>query len=337
MKLVVPEYFDRFKCIADSCTDNCCIGWEIGIDSKTLEKYRKVEGELGCELAEKIKEDEYGAQFILDGERCPFLDGCGLCRLITNLGEGYLSEICREHPRYYSVFSDVAFGGIGLSCEEAASLILSEEEDHTYIEREAEGFEPSECDCEMLEFLLEKKAVFLEILCNRELSIKTRMKYARDLAFETQSAIDPFFEADGCECESVPSISEYFAEMEHLTPELGELLARADSAASAKKQKNAPERITERYLENIFVYFMDRYLTDAAHDGNLVGRILLAAISTAAIMHIFESEDDLTLKRAVEIAKCYSKEIEYSEENVERIIENEKLTDAVLRKMLFCN
>ena len=42
-----PDYFERFQCSASDCTDNCCIGWEIDIDERTAERYKKVQGELG--------------------------------------------------------------------------------------------------------------------------------------------------------------------------------------------------------------------------------------------------------------------------------------------------
>ena len=40
MFVMIPEYYNKFKCIASKCSDNCCIGWEIDIDSKTYEKYK---------------------------------------------------------------------------------------------------------------------------------------------------------------------------------------------------------------------------------------------------------------------------------------------------------
>ena len=33
----VPNYYDKFKCIADRCKHSCCIGWEIDIDDDTME------------------------------------------------------------------------------------------------------------------------------------------------------------------------------------------------------------------------------------------------------------------------------------------------------------
>lgn len=49
-----PDYFERFQCSASDCTDNCCIGWEIDIDERTAERYKKVQGELGQKLKDRI-------------------------------------------------------------------------------------------------------------------------------------------------------------------------------------------------------------------------------------------------------------------------------------------
>ena len=32
MILTFPTFYRDFKCIANRCTDSCCIGWEIDID-----------------------------------------------------------------------------------------------------------------------------------------------------------------------------------------------------------------------------------------------------------------------------------------------------------------
>ena len=36
------HYYRKFQCIASECEDTCCAGWEIMIDDKALEKYRKI-------------------------------------------------------------------------------------------------------------------------------------------------------------------------------------------------------------------------------------------------------------------------------------------------------
>lgn len=39
MKCTYPKYYKDFKCTAESCSDNCCIGWEIDIDEKSQEGF----------------------------------------------------------------------------------------------------------------------------------------------------------------------------------------------------------------------------------------------------------------------------------------------------------
>ncbi len=70
--------------------------------------------------------------FALDShDRCPHLYHSGLYRIILNVGEEYLCNICREHPGFYNN-TRVAEVGLGISCREAAKVavlasIVSEE------------------------------------------------------------------------------------------------------------------------------------------------------------------------------------------------------------------
>ena len=138
MILRMPEYYKSFRCIADKCKDNCCIGWEIDIDEKTACAYESTGGEFGERLRSNISAGE-GASFILsENERCPFLNSRNLCDIILNMGEESLCYICREHPRYYEWYGDIKEGGIGLACEEAARLILGSKSPFSYYETEIE-------------------------------------------------------------------------------------------------------------------------------------------------------------------------------------------------------
>ena len=111
MLLKMPSYCKNFRCIADKCTDNCCIGWEIDIDTSSAEYYKTVNGSFGEKLKNNITESP-APSFILCGERCPFLNKQNLCDIIINLGEDKLCQICRDHPRYFEWFSNIKEGGI---------------------------------------------------------------------------------------------------------------------------------------------------------------------------------------------------------------------------------
>ena len=121
---VFPDYYKDFSCIADKCSHSCCIGWEIDIDEKTLKKYSSLKEGYGKEIINTVENEEAAYFKLCEDERCPHLDEKGLCRIISNLGEDYLCEICREHPRFYNDTARGKFVGIGMACEEAARIIL---------------------------------------------------------------------------------------------------------------------------------------------------------------------------------------------------------------------
>ena len=122
--ILVPDYYKKFKCIADKCTDSCCIGWEIDVDEKTLVKYRAL-GSRGDEILSHVESASPPYIRLSSGGRCPFLDERGLCRIISGLGEEYIPDICKNHPRYINELSSIREIGLGLACPEAARIILS--------------------------------------------------------------------------------------------------------------------------------------------------------------------------------------------------------------------
>ena len=138
-----PCYYDSFTCTADKCTDNCCIGWEIDIDEYSDAVYSSVEGEFGEFLNDHIDRNTDVPFFKLDkNERCSFLDENNLCRIITNMGEDYLCDICHMHPRFCNYFGEFKTMGVGLCCEEAARIII-ENDEITSFEINKHNFLPS--------------------------------------------------------------------------------------------------------------------------------------------------------------------------------------------------
>lgn len=131
--IVKPSYCNSFQCIASRCRDNCCIGWEIDIDEETDRFYRNVTGDFKRRLEDGISRDGT-PHFRLQGkkERCAFLNDDNLCDIFIHLGEEHLCGICREHPRFYEWYEEIpglmdwTESGLGLCCEEAARLFVSE-------------------------------------------------------------------------------------------------------------------------------------------------------------------------------------------------------------------
>ena len=122
------EIYREFTCKADKCKHTCCRGWEIDIDDDTLDYYNCLDTELGNEIRKNIsgggQEGESTSFMLTTDERCPFLKDDGLCRIIEELGDDGLCDICRLHPRFYESINDYNLAGVGLSCEKASELLF---------------------------------------------------------------------------------------------------------------------------------------------------------------------------------------------------------------------
>ena len=127
MPSVYPDFYEAFSCRASACRHSCCRGWEIDVDDAAARLYRSLPGPLGEDLRAALEEDGEGVHFRLAADdRCPFLQPDGLCRLIRELGEEALCDICALHPRFYQDVGDFELCGLGLSCEAVCDLLLAE-------------------------------------------------------------------------------------------------------------------------------------------------------------------------------------------------------------------
>lgn len=122
MKIIVPDYYKEFKCIADKCQHTCCKGWEVEIDDVSLERYSDI-----AYINEKIERTDDNHFKLIEDEKCPFLLESGLCDMIVIYGEEMICQTCADHPRYRNFWTDRIEMGLGLVCEEAARIILSRE------------------------------------------------------------------------------------------------------------------------------------------------------------------------------------------------------------------
>ena len=123
MKIVAPDYLSEFKCIAGDYCHTCCVGWEVDVDSESLQKFEQLP-----DIAKHIDYDGTSHIKLSNDERCPFLNNNGLCEMIINHGEEILCQICADHPRFRNFWSNRIELGLGLVCEEAGRIILGRKE-----------------------------------------------------------------------------------------------------------------------------------------------------------------------------------------------------------------
>ncbi len=291
-----PAYYGDFKCIAGRCRHNCCIDWEICIDSATHAKYEKI----GKSITDTIEICDDGFYFKLtENGRCPHLNSSGLCEIIISHGEGCLSEICKNHPRF---FNDTANGrrecGLGIVCEEACRLILQNEEPFTLSKigkarepRTRGDFDPIPERDRIITLAESADGSFrnkLELL---------KMKYGIPNIYTKNEWIRRLLK------------------LEILDAAWEKNLQTAYSAPECK----APTTY-DKYYERLFTYFAFRHISIAESPEDLRARLGFAILSTEMIKLLFERSGDQKIDTLADIARRYSAEIEYSEDNTAELI-----------------
>ncbi len=315
-----PHYYSEFRCIADKCKDNCCIGWEIDIDDETAEKYKSITGEFGKQLNDNIDFSEQPCFILSENERCPFLNNRNLCDIITVLGENCLCQICDDHPRYYEWFGNIKEGGVGLCCEEAARIILNSPLPFSYVESEIEEDNFSEVDEEMFSLVSDIREEIFSVLNDENCPIN--MAFSR-----VMQIVEDYIELPENH-KTTKEILEFMISLEAMDenwlPTLKIALERFDELNANKNRFMAENPNAEKYMRNLSIYYIWRHFLKAAFDGEIYSRAAFAIASTSITALLWELkwlDSGISADDFVEIAKNYSKEIEYSEDNTYALLE----------------
>ena len=280
MKEIFPRYYQKFKCIAGECRHSCCIGWEIDIDEDTYELYQSLNSPMGEKIRTHIEGEP--PHFVLgEGKRCPFLDEDGLCEIIREHGDGALCDICYLHPRFSNEYDTFTETGLGLCCEEAARIILSEEAPFS-VRR------PLWMSRKERRFFKAQKAV-LKVLQDRRRSFQKRLDILAE-AYRISLPTDKALVAE-------------FLSLERLDEAWTEALA-----CQGDLQK-------EVLLEQFGVYLIFRHWAEAWADEDYAKVVRMVIKSCRLLATIATDEDFLAL------ARMYSSEVEYSTENLEKLME----------------
>ncbi len=191
MLYVKPDYYDKFKCVADRCEATCCAGWQIVIDEAALLRYQSEPGEYGEVLRKRIDWEE--GVFKQDCRKsCAFLNEDNLCEMYQQLGKESLCVTCGNYPRHIEEFENLREITLTVSCPEVARILLEQkkpvcftEEEIDEEEEEFEDFDPF-----FFSYLEDARKSMITILQNRELSVAVRMALVRKMAEEMQNIIE---------------------------------------------------------------------------------------------------------------------------------------------------
>lgn len=276
MIIYLPSYYKGFRCIAGACRHSCCIGWEIRVDDATLKKYSFHE-DIICHVTD-------GEICLVDGERCPFLLPSGLCRIISEHGEEYLSDICQRHPRFYHRIGERVECGIGLSCEEACRIILSSDDYAAFFESNYDG----EVACETDFDSISHREYLYSVLKDDRLSYSEKMAVIK----EKYGLCDDIHTDD--EWNEILSSLEYLDESHRDVMKLG----------------NYREENSKTY-ERFLAYLVFRHVSVAESYEALRARLGFCLL----LLRLLYGAEDI-----LDAARIISEEIEYSEENTDTLI-----------------
>lgn len=306
MLYVKPDYYNSFRCIADKCKHNCCIGWEIDIDPDTLDYYLSLNDSLGEKLQNNIDTSDDPAHFILgENDRCPFLNSNNFCDIITACGEEHLCTICREHPRFNNELPYRTESGLGLCCEESARIILGKQTPFKLI---TSGHEEYRDDIVLL------RDRVIELLEDRSFTIDERigrmmklLRISADIKIDTEW-LELFKGLERLD-------SEWTGYLDMLTANL----AKTDLADFGRYMDGR-----QCEYEQLLIYFVYRHLANA---DSLFGAGIRGMFSVLAYKMIFTlgaviygTSGCFTFEDQVELARLFSSEIEYSLDNFDAVL-----------------
>ena len=294
MKLYAPKYYKRFRCIADRCEHSCCIGWEIDVDAETLEKYKRLKDGYGTVIADSISMEDTPHFRLADHDRCPHLNGQGLCNIILQVGEDYLCDICREHPRFYN-YTAVAEVGLGMSCAEAARLILDSPD---YGEMEELG---------------QVDAVADDVAFDGRAGRDELYAALRDPSREYEETLARISRGYSIRVGEDARWREVLGSLEYLNADHKALFLQYSAALRPRGM--------EDYLKRFLAYLIYRHCTEAFDEEDFAVRLAFCLFCERLLASMICAEGAASLREVAALASMLSEEIEYSDENTAALMD----------------
>lgn len=126
--ILYPKYVEDFKCDGTKCNAKCCGHWRIYIDRESYKKYQRIKNPAmrrkilsalqPCDVTQGF-EVTLGKNLL-----CPLLCADCLCYIQRNLGEEYLSDVCRIYPRMTRHLGELQINLLSMTCPVAAEHAL---------------------------------------------------------------------------------------------------------------------------------------------------------------------------------------------------------------------
>ena len=326
MKQFFPHWYKNFSCIADKCPDSCCKEWDVVVDDASYERYKKVDTPFGKRLNEVMVIDGDGDRiFTLQNGRCPFWNKDSLCDIYINLGEDALCETCRRFPRIVMGYADREEHILSFACPEAARIMLAEKDIFT-IESSDDGRAEEVCeyDSDFMELLRGARDKIFAIFSDKTCDLKAKMQSFFD--FSESLSIELYGKPYICRNLEKEKALNILSELEIMTEEWKTMLANAQQANISKADVKAFEVYAKPFeyeFESLAFYYIYRYFCNAVADEDItfcINSFILAYLSIFTLECAeYKQNGRLDFEQRVRIFQLYSKEVEHSFENIEKL------------------
>ena len=337
MKIIIPDYYPLFSCIAGKCPDTCCAGWEVVVDPESEKRYMELQSPLGERIRREMTsiDGETCFQAQADG-RCPFLNEKNLCDIQAELGEEALCQTCHLYPRFINNFDGSEERGLSLSCPEAARIILSRRkrltltfEDHPEL-----PIQLTDMDADVFSGMQTLRAAALDLAGMNEVPMNHRLTLILRMARKGGDSLDalpetlvekltpkeliPQLKRARVRCEKTApltpqTVKEALLSLDILTDGWKERLEKAEELSFAP--------LHPQFEENVLNTFLYRYLARSAYPDagkkDFSGYAKFAVFSILALRMLGAGMDKKTLTR---LTILYSREVEHDEENIAALL-----------------
>lgn len=250
-----PEYYDKFHCIGSDCIFTCCTGWEIGLSEQNYKCHISLPGELGTIAKNSIIKDSSNKYTLTfnDNAICPYYTNDGLCRIVLEVGEHAISDICARFPRDSVFLNDTLELNMTHACPHVAELLRTIEFPLKFI-TESSRFSDYEketpAEIEKNNFDLQIRNTILSLLQNRTYSLWFRLFGIVFALNKTEAA----FLSD-CRSKTETLLNDFMSE-NHL---------QSLYLSLKKNQVLPPERIT--FCQNLLLEYKNALLCAAGKGG----------------------------------------------------------------------
>jgi lysine-N-methylase len=282
----VPDYYPQFGCIGSQCEDTCCGGWSISIDRDTYHKYKNTQLPALAPLMRLAvskntspradSKNNFAVMAMRADGSCHFLQEDRMCSIHGHMGAQALSNTCRIYPRYLNRFGAQRENALGVSCPEAARLVLLNPQPMQFITVQADpdidgkAFTSyayplqSEGDPKHMAALNDMRAVIIGVLQCRELVLGARLMvlgFLMDEAHRVVSAgkanwVDELLAVLGSFVDMLAHPAQLEAQFAHIAPNTPRKLEMA-AGLITRGLAEAPSKRYQECLEDAAVGLRD--------------------------------------------------------------------------------